>query len=389
MMNDPTSLHANRQKLFLIIGLVAFALLAMGYAIDPQQFFYSYLVSFLFWLSIAVGSLFLVMLHHLTGAVWSIVVRRLLEFFQSTFIVLGLLFIPVVLGIHELYHWSHADLVAEDKLLLLKSPYLNQPFFLVRSLGYFLIWILLSRRLFKQSLAQDHPLQPDPIPGLRRTSSYGMILFALSITFASFDWLMSLDAHWYSTIFGVYFFSGCVLSALTALTLLVLSLRRNGILTDYIGMAHYQDLGRLIFAFTIFWAYMAFSQYFLIWYGNIPEETVWFQHRWQGGWKGISLLLVFGHFLLPFLLLMMNWVKRNPVALTCLSLWLLFMHWLDLFWLVMPNRSGHFHLISWQDFLAFFAIGGLFVSVLLGRLRRHPLVPINDPRLSESVNFVG
>jgi hypothetical protein len=190
-----------------------------------------------------------------------------------------------------------------------------------------------------------------------------------------------MDAHWYSTIFGVYIFSGCVLAALASLTLIALYLRRKGLLAAFITMEQYQDLGRLLFTFTIFWAYMAFSQYFLIWYGNIPEETVWFQHRWHDGWKTISLLLVFGHFVIPFFLLMMHWSKRNLTMLGFLSLWLLAMHWLDLFWLIMPTRSHHQHLFSWQDPVAFVAIGAIWLWYLSRLGGRYQLVPVGDPDL--------
>jgi hypothetical protein len=372
------------QKAALVIALSAFTLSLVGYLSDPVQFFFSYLVNLTFWVSIALGGLFLLMVHHLTGAVWSVVLRRLLEMIQSSFILLAVLFLPVLFGIHELYHWSHSEAVAADKLLQLKSPFLNQSFFIIRSTGYFLVWIFLSRTLFNKSITQDDPSQPDPAPAMRRTSAYGMILFALTLTFASFDWLMSLDPHWYSTIYGVYFFSGCVLAALAFLTLTVLYMRKQGALTDAIGLAHLHDLGRLIFSFTVFWAYMAFSQYFLIWYGNIPEETVWFQHRWHGNWKAISLLLVLGHFVLPFFLLMMRWTKRNPIALASLSLWLLFMHWIDLFWLVMPSRPGHNDLFTWQDLATFLTIAGFFIWFFGRQTGRHPLLPMNDPRLSES-----
>jgi hypothetical protein len=380
-MNDISLQTRAQQKFTLVVAILSLGLLLFGYANNAEQFFYSYWNAYLFWLSISLGAFFLLMLHHLIGATWSVGLRRLLELMQSGFVLLFLLFLPILAGLPVLFHWTHADLVATDPMLRLKTPFLNIPFFLIRSAGYFIIWFVVSRTLFKRSLLQENPTSPDQRPGLRRLSAGGMILFALTLTFAAFDWIMSMDAHWYSTIFGVYIFSGCVLAALASLTLIALYLRRKGLLAAFITMEQYQDLGRLLFTFTIFWAYMAFSQYFLIWYGNIPEETVWFQHRWHDGWKTISLLLVFGHFVIPFFLLMMHWSKRNLTMLGFLSLWLLAMHWLDLFWLIMPTRSHHQHLFSWQDPVAFVAIGAIWLWYLSRLGGRYQLVPVGDPDL--------
>lgn len=384
-MPEPKHLAAKAAKTAAITMLLSFTLLISGYYTDPQQFFFSYLVAFVFWLSIALGGLFLLMVHHLTGAVWSVVLRRLLEIIQSSFLLLLLLFLPVLFGLHHLYHWSHEELVSTDHLLKLKSPYLNPTFFILRSLGYFLVWIFSSRRLLNKSLAQDRDARLEVTPSLRRTSAGSMILFAFSVTFASFDWLMSLDPHWYSTIFGIYFFAGCVLACLAFLICAITLLQQKGILIEAVKVAHWHDLGRLLFSFTIFWAYMAFSQYFLIWYGNIPEETVWYLHRWHDGWKVLSLLLVLGHFVLPFLFLMTSWSKRNSFALAMMSVWLLLMHWIDLFWLIMPANPGHTGWPSWQDPVSLLAIGSALVWLYCRRMQRHPLLPINDPRLAESI----
>ena len=198
---------------------------------------------------------------------------------------------------------------------------------------------------------------------------------------------MSLDAHWYSTIFGVYFFAGCVVAGLAAVILLALLLQRQGSMNHVIGMFQYHDLGKLLFAFTVFWAYMAVSQYFLIWYGNIPEETIWYQHRWHGSWKMVSLLLAFGHFLVPFLILLTRWAKRNLTVLAAFAGWLLFMHWIDLQWLVMPTLHHEGYHLSWMDCTVL--AGGLGISFwYLGRLLgKHALVPISDPQLQESIDL--
>ena len=220
-------------------------------------------------------------------------------------------------------------------------------------------------------------------------SAPGIILFAITITFAAFDWLMSLDPHWYSTIFGLYIFAGSFLSALAFITLTGLCLRRKNLLRDVITIEHYHDLAKLMFSFTIFWGYMAFSQYFLIWYANIPEETIFFRHRWEGSWKYISLLLVFGQFLIPFLGLMTRAAKRNPVFLACISIWILLMHFFDLYWIVMPNFKVYEFYLSAIDLIIFLAISGIFVSAFLFIYLKKALIPLNDPKLAASIDLVS
>ena len=254
---------------------------------------------------------------------------------------------------------------------------------------YFAIWILLSRYLNKLSLKQDTEHNDSLLRRAVKTSAPGMILFAVTITFFSFDLLMSLDAHWYSTIFGVYVFAGSFLGFLTFMTLYIISLRKKGILAETITSEHFRDLGKLIFAFLIFWGYMAFSQYFLIWYGNIPEETVWFLHRWDGNWKIISLILVFGHFVIPFFVLFPMEIKKNiPVMLT-ISIWILIMHWIDIYWLVMPSLHSHGIRFSWMDLTTLIGLGGIFIWRFLRTAFSRPLVPVNDPRLESSIKIIS
>ena len=372
-----------------VLAVIGLALCVVGYFVDRTQLFHSWLTSFVFWLTIALGGLFFTMLHHLVGARWSTVLRRLAESIMGVLPVMAVLFLPLLLGLHELYRWSDAETVAADHLLAAKQPFLNTTFFIIRAAGYFVVWIVLARLLFGLSLRQDAKPDHAQTRRARIISAPGMILFALTITFAAFDWLMSLDAHWYSTIFGVYVFAGGFLAALAFLTLLVMWLRAGGALREVVTVEHYHDLGKLMFAFVVFWAYMAFSQYFLIWYGNIPEETVWYLHRWEGSWRAVSLLLVFGHFALPFFLLFPQGTKRNPVILTLMALWLLLMHLVDLHWLVLPSLHHHGIHLSWMDAAAWLGIGGVFVALLWRRLTRHPLVPVGDPALPDSINFIN
>ena len=377
--------NSRNRNIFLIIGSIGLIISFIGAFLKPDLFYSSYLVSFVFWLSIALGSLFLLVLHYLTGAVWSVVLRRLFEHLASVIPLFLILFIPVIFGIHHLFEWSHTEIVKNDALLTHKSAFLNTPFFIIRSLVYFVIWSFTALFFFKLSLKQDQTGDSSILTTLRRTSPPAIILFALTLTFASFDWLMSLEAHWYSTIFGVYIFSGATVGALAGMIILVLFLHKNNMLKNTITVEHYHDLGKLLFTFTVFWAYMAFSQYFLIWYANIPEETIWYQHRWTGSWKIISLLLVFGHFVVPFFTLLIRAMKRSAGFILFISLWMLFMHWIDIYWIIMPTSSHHgFHLTLF-DLSCFIGIGGLSIWFILSQIGKYPLVPIKDPNLEKSI----
>ncbi len=373
----------------LIIGIIGLVLTATGYFVDKAQFYHSYLTAFFFWLSIALGGLFFTMLHHLVGAKWSVVLRRLAENIMICIPLLAIFLIPVLFGIGELFHWSHPEVVAQDHLLQLKAPYLNVAFFIIRAVFYFVIWVLLARYLLRLSLAQDGGHTESISKRMRVASAPSMILFALTITFASFDWLMSLDAHWYSTIFGVYVFSGSLLAMLAFLMRIVLYLDGVGTLRGIITREHWHDLGKLIFAFIVFWGYMAFSQYFLIWYGNIPEETVWFLHRWEHDWQYISLLIVFGHFVIPFFVLFPYSTKRSRPVMLVMTIWILAMHWVDLYWIILPNLHREAVKFSWIDFAPMLGIGGIFIRFFWSRVRVTPLVPVGDPGLEESKRLVS
>ncbi len=373
----------------LTIGLVGLVAGVFGFTIDREQFFHSYLTAFMFWLSLSLGGLFFTMLHHIVGARWSVVLRRISENIMAVMPLMALLATPLLFGLGDLYHWSHYDLVAGDKLLQGKAAYLNTTFFIIRMVGYFIVWLVLSRLLYRVSLRQDKGHQVSLTRKMRLISAPGIILFAVTFTFASFDWLMSLDAHWYSTIFGVYVFSGSLLGMLALMTTTAAIWRKKNILDKEITIEHYHDLGKLMFAFTIFWGYMAFSQYFLIWYGNIPEETVWFLHRWENSWKTVSLVIVFGHFVIPFFLLFPQVTKRRPGMLLFISLWLLLMHWLDLYWLVLPTLHPQGVHLSWLDLATMLGTGGFYIWYLGRKTAAVPLLPTGDPHLEDSIHFIN
>jgi len=379
--------RGSRRLIFL--GGAALALSTVGLAVDRAQFFHSYLTAIVFWITIALGGLFFILLHHLAGSVWSVVIRRIVENIMLLLPFLGILFIPVFFGVGDLYEWTDKNIVAQDHILQWKASYLNVGFFIVRTIIYFLIWTALSYRLYRLSRQQDEGQTEHFHTRMRKTSAPGMILFAFTITFAAFDWLMSLDAHWYSTIFGVYIFTGTFLAILSFMVLYLRGLQSKGILGASVTVEHYHDIGKLLFAFTVFWAYISGSQYFLIWYGNIPEETIWFLHRWKGSWKIVSLGLVVSHFTIPFFVLLFRSAKRHPVALGSMAGLILLMHWFDLYWLVQPNLHTEGARFSWMDLSTTIGLGGLLLGWLWHRLCQQPLVPIKDPRLHQSIEFIN
>jgi hypothetical protein len=370
-----------------ILGLGAAVILAVVLPDGESRFFPAYLTAFAYFLSLALGALFFVLLQHLTGAGWSVVVRRLAEGVAGSLPVLAVLVVPVLLGIHELYDWSHSSTVAADQLLKWKQPYLNTGFFIARCVFYFVVWSLLSAYFIRQSLKQDRTGEWRVTLRMSRRSAPAMVVFALTVTFAAFDLLMSRDPHWYSTIYGVYYFSGAVVGFFALLPFLAVLLQRAGRMQHAITREHYQDMGKLVFAFIVFWAYIAFSQYMLIWYANIPEEASWFFKRQVGPWAGVSLFLVFGHFVVPFFLLLTRRAKRRRIFLAAAALWVLLVHYVDLYWLIMPDAGGSGLGLSVLHAACFAGIGGMFVAAVAFRLRNAPLIPIKDPRLNESLAF--
>jgi hypothetical protein len=370
-----------------VIGLGGGAAMLLGGDEGMTHFLQSYLVSFSFWLSLALGGLFFVLLQHLTRAGWSVVVRRMAEGIAANVHLMFLLAIPILAGLPHLYHWAHPGVMEHDALLAAKSGFLNPTFFTIRVVIYFLIWSVLAWYFFRTSVAQDLTGDPALTLKMERRSGPGMVLFALSINFAAFDLLMSLDPHWFSTIFGVYYYSGSVVVFCAVMPIMMFWLQSTGRLQRAVTIEHYHDFGKLLFAFTVFWAYIAFSQYLLIWYGNLPEETGWFLRRQEGGWVWVSLGLLFGHFVVPFLILISRLFKRRPLLLSIAGLWMVAMHWMDLYWLAGPEFGGGGPHVGLADVLLFVGLGGLFFLVWTYRMKRHSLVPERDPRLAESLAF--
>jgi hypothetical protein len=367
-----------------LLGAVACAIL--GFA-NPKQFFFSWLVSFLFFLSLALGALFFVLIQYAAQGGWGIVLRRTGETIFSTIPVMAVLFVPLIFGLHDLYEWSHADAVEHDALLAWKAPYLNVPFFLIRAALFFGIWSFIAVIYSRGSRGQDATGDHRVSARLRKFAGPSIIVMALTQTFASIDWIMSLTPHWYSTMFGVYFFAGSWVGFIALLSVVVPAMRGARLLDTVISPEHMQDIGKFLFAFTAFWAYIAFSQYFLMWYGNMPEETIFYKNRMEGSWLTVSLLLLFGHFVAPFFYLMGRTVKRRGVTLAAGGAWILAMHFVDLYWQVMPTLHPEGLRPTVLDVAALVTIGGCFVGAVSWLMRRQALVPLRDPRLAESLAF--
>jgi hypothetical protein len=388
----PADVLGGPQRAGLLVGAIGLvggvAGLLLG--VPAEQFFRSYLIGFMFCLGIALGSLAIVMLHHLTSGGWGMVARRPFEAAARTLPLVTLFFLPIALfGLHPLYHWTHAEAVAADPVLQWKQPYLNVPFFLVRAAIYFAIWNGLAIVLTRWSREQDaEGLQP---PGAERrfrvVSAPGLLVYALTITFASVDWVMSLDPHWFSMIFGILFMGGQGLAALAFVVIVLAAVRDVPPFAGVIKPLHFHDLGKLMFAFVMLWAYFSFSQFLIIWSGNLPEEIPWYLERLHGVWGFIAILLVVVQFAAPFLLLLSRDLKRNAARLSTVAMVVLGMRYFDLLWLIKPGAAGL--TLHWMDFAVPAGLFGVWLFVYVAELRKRPALPVHDPYFAEAMAVHG
>ena len=405
------------------IGIGVALMLSLGSDFQLKRFMHSYLASYCFVLSISVGCLFFVTIMHLTRAGWSVTVRRIAEMYAMCLVPLFLLFLPILFQLLTdstvLYTWNEPGWSIHDEatraaaadvptkqlppLEQLKGAFLNKGFFAVRIVAYFLIWGFMGYFFLSGSLKQDETGDKSLTDRMQAFSAPLMILFAATVVFASFDIEMTLSPLWFSTMFPVYFFAGAMLGALCTILLTGMYLQSTGRVTDEITIDHYHDLGKLMQGFVIFWGYIAFSQFLLIWYANIPEETFWYDTRFvNNGWRTMSIVLLVGHLFIPFFTLMGRTLRRNRTALTISAIFILCMHWLDHYWLVMPQMDVHavelgsrqlgspVFTFSGTGILIDLACGigmiGLFIAFFCLIARDRPLVPMQDPRLKEALN---
>lgn len=376
---------ARYQRRFLLAGGGGGALSLVGWAGNPAQFFQSYLTAYMLVLGATLGCLALGMIHQLSGGAWGVVTRRIFGAASRVLPVLTLLFLPIVFGMPHLYEWTHEEVVAADEILRGKQLYLNVPFFLVRAALYFLVWNALSYFLNKWSLEQDHTADPRIARQMQMMSGGGLLAYGLTITFASFDWLMSLDPHWFSTIYGVLVMGGQGLTALAFLIIALVWLSRRPPLDTIVVPSHFHDLANLMLAFVILWAYFSFSQYLIIYSGNLPEEITWYLRRDPTGWRFVGLALVLFHFAVPFLILLSRAAKRTPNTIVKVAIGILVVRLVDLFWLIGPEFHPEGLVVSWLDVVLPLALGSIWAGCFIWQLRGRAILPVHDPQFHEAI----
>jgi hypothetical protein len=369
----------------LAVGVIGLVLAVLGAFLGLEQFFHSYLYAFMFWLGISMGCLFLLLLHHLAGGSWSAMIRRPLEAGVSLIPVMALFFIPLLFSIPFLYEWSHHEHVAHNPILQQKVPYLNVPFFIGRAIFYFLVWIAMSVLLRRWSLQQDETADPRLADRFRALGAGGIILYVLTMTFAAFDWGMSLDPEWFSGMYGVIIMIGQVISAVALMVFVMALLGRYQPVASLLNEKRTQDLGNLLMAFSMFWAYVSASQLIIIWSGNIIETNPWYVVRLSSYWAPLGGFLILFHFFVPFLILFSRWVKRKARLLLWIAGWIMFMRLVDLFWIFMPSFGRPAIAVSWLDLAILLGIGGIWLTIYIRQLGSRPLLPLHDHRLAKAL----
>lgn len=368
-----------------ILGVIGVVALAVGAFTSREQFFRSYLWAYIFFVGIAAGSLAWLMCQHQSGGAWGVVIRRPAEAAARTLPLLALLFIPIALGIHSLYSWSNPDVVKADTILQHKTVYLNTGFFILRAVAIFGGWIFLSWYLNRWSVNEDRTGAEPANTKMRHISGPGLVFWGFSVTFLAIDWAMSLNPHWFSTMFGLLFIAGQGLSALSFLILMLVFLSNFRPMSEILTARHLHDVGKLLLANVMVWAYFSFSQFLIIWAGNLPDEIPWYLARLKGGWEYMAFLLVIGHFALPFALLLSRDLKRNFKTLAGIAIFILVMRVVDVYWQVMPDASHGAFTVSWLDFAALIGLGGIWSAFFLMQLEKRPLMPVNEPQLVETL----
>ena len=378
---------ANRYAtIFGVVGLAGLGYTALGFFDDASKAdaLMSYLVAYIYGMTILVGCMFFATLQHVVGARWSTTLRRLAENIGAVTPILAVLFLPLLWGMSTLWSWANGQPQPAD--VMAKAGYLNTQFFIIRAVFYLVTWAVIGTWFYRQSVAQDKSGDPMLTKSMRTASTIAVILFGVTLSFAGFDWVMSLDPTWASTMFGVYTFAGSMISSLCTIGLAAHLLQRAGYLKGVITVENYHDLGKLIFGFIVFWAYIAFSQFMLIWYANLPEETAWFRMRWENGWSTLAVALCILHFAVPFFAMLSRTAKRNAMAMMSVAVLILVMHYVDLFWVIMPVRRHSFE-VSARDIAALLGVCGLCLAGIFNRMGAAALIPVKDPYVHSSLEY--
>jgi hypothetical protein len=366
----------------LLVGVLGLGLCLVGAVRDPTQFFRSYLFAYVFWISFPLGCIAIAMVHHLTGGNWGFGTRRFMESAGRTLPLMAVLFLPVLVGLSHIYKWAQPAAVAADPMLQYKAPYLNVPFFVARSVFYFAVWIVLAYLLSKWSLQQDRTGEVGLSRRLTRMSAPGLVIYFLTVTFAMIDWVMSIEAHWFSTIYGMLF---VVIEGLAGMAFVIVMfhlLSGEEPLSLVVTKKIFNDLGNLMLVFVMLWAYLAFSQFLIIWSGNLSDEIPWYTTRARGGWAVVAVILIVLHFGLPFLLLLSRAVKRRTGALATVAGMLILLSLVDIYWLTMPGFEPSAPKVHWTDLAAVVGIGGIWLAAFLWQLKGKSLLPLHDPQFA-------
>jgi len=369
----------------LMVGGAGVLASVAGAFLDPAQFFHSYLLAYMYWVGLGIGCLAIVMVYHLTGGGWGVAVRRLLEAGAGTLPLMAVLFVPLLFGLHQIYEWTQTETMMADEVLRAKMPYLNIPFFIGRAAVYFGAWLTLAYFLARWSRAQDRTGDPRFAVAMRKLSGGGIVLLAFTVTFATFDWVMSLEPHWFSTIFGMLFLGGQALGAMAFVIAIAYLLSRRAEFARVLAPTILNDLGNLLLAFVMIWAYLSFSQLLIIWAGNLPEEIPWYLRRIAGGWEVIAVSLAVFYFAVPFLVLLGRRNKRQHRRLATIAVCIIVARLLDLFFLIMPEFYRDRLSVHWLDAATLAGMGGLWITMFLWRLGSQPLLAPNDPELAPAL----
>ncbi|ADE15684.1 conserved hypothetical protein [Nitrosococcus halophilus Nc 4] len=379
-----SSLTRRIQKIALLVGVAGFAISFIGAYFQGQEFFLSYLFAYLFWIGISLGGMVIVMIHHLTGGAWGVLICRPLEAAARALPLMTVLFVPLIFGLSDLYAWARPEMIADEPLLGEKSSYLNISSFLIRAAGYFVVWIGIAYWLHKWSIEQERNPQPKVAIRLYRLSIGGIILYSLSITFAATDWIMSLVPQWHSTVFGLLWGVGQMLSALAFAILMAAAFYRPCSLSKEIVFNRFHDLGNLLLMLVMLWAYLAFMQYLIIWSGNLPHEISWYLPRVQGSWQELTVMLIAFHFLVPLIVLLFRYAKRTISILGTIAMIVLLAHLIDSFWLVVPSLRTQELQLYWTDFMAPLGIGGVWLAAVLWQFQKRPFILVRDANIKET-----
>lgn len=375
------------QRIALIVGVLGLVICVVGAFWNRDEFYQSYLFAYTFWFGLALGSFATVMLSYLTGGRWGVILRRFLEAGALTLPLMFLLFIPFFFGLQVLYTWARPGEIASSEVLQEKVLYLNPTFFILRAVIYFVLWSGLALLLRRWSLAQDQRYQPARHRRMQLFSGLGLVLYAITLSLAATDWIMSLDYSWYSTIYGMLFVASQGLTTLAFMVVVLAILARRPPWSDLFKAGLFHDLGSLIFTFVILWAYMSFSQYLIIWSGNLAEEVPWYVRRSEGGWSWVAAFLMIFHFALPFFLLLSRRVKTSARLLTTVAIGILLARFVDLYWLIEPEFRETVLGLTWMHPMSLVGIGGIWIAFFIWFLQRRPLLPLHDPGLQAALDY--